>query len=53
MDIKVRNIAFDVTPARYITAIITETGVFKLGDMHYLADPCFDYEKIRMRNLEM
>jgi methylthioribose-1-phosphate isomerase len=27
----VRNPAFDVTPARYITAIITERGVVK-GD---------------------
>ncbi|MCG3172862.1 MAG: Methylthioribose-1-phosphate isomerase [Myxococcota bacterium] len=26
-DVKVRNPAFDVTPARYVTAIITETGV--------------------------
>ena len=27
--IGVRNPAFDVTPARYITAIVTETGVLK------------------------
>jgi len=27
--IKVYNPAFDVTPARYITAIVTETGIFK------------------------
>lgn len=27
--IKVYNPAFDVTPARYITAIVTETGVYK------------------------
>jgi methylthioribose-1-phosphate isomerase len=26
---KVRNPAFDVTPARYISAIVTETGVFR------------------------
>ncbi|MBF0464209.1 MAG: hypothetical protein HQK94_03875 [Nitrospirae bacterium] len=49
MDIKVRNIAFDVTPARYITAIITEKGVFKPGDIHHLADAGFDYEKIRIK----
>jgi len=30
-DVKVRNPAFDVTPARYITAIITENGIVK-GD---------------------
>lgn len=28
-DIKVYNPAFDVTPAKYITAIVTETGIFK------------------------
>ena len=28
-DIKVYNPAFDVTPASYITAIVTETGIFK------------------------
>jgi len=27
--VKVRNLAFDVTPAKYITSIITEKGVFK------------------------
>jgi len=29
-DIKVRNPAFDVTPAQYITAIITEKGIVRL-----------------------
>ncbi|WP_134684216.1 S-methyl-5-thioribose-1-phosphate isomerase [Brevibacillus migulae] len=28
-NIKVYNPAFDVTPAKYITAIVTETGIFK------------------------
>jgi methylthioribose-1-phosphate isomerase len=28
-DVEVRNPAFDVTPARYITAIITERGLFR------------------------
>jgi methylthioribose-1-phosphate isomerase len=32
--IKVRNPAFDVTPARYITAIITENGIVN-GDYRY------------------
>lgn len=27
--VRVRNMAFDVTPARYVTAIITENGIFK------------------------
>jgi len=31
--VKVLNPAFDVTPARYITAIITERGVFKPGEI--------------------
>jgi methylthioribose-1-phosphate isomerase len=31
--IRVRNIAFDVTPHRYITAIITEKGAFKPKDL--------------------
>ncbi|MBF0519894.1 MAG: hypothetical protein HQK92_09235, partial [Nitrospirae bacterium] len=47
--VKVRNIAFDVTPARYITAIITEKGAFRPEDLHYLDDPNFDYEKIRIK----
>ena len=28
---KVRNPAFDVTPNRYVTAIVTERGVVRLG----------------------
>ncbi|QRG66992.1 S-methyl-5-thioribose-1-phosphate isomerase [Brevibacillus choshinensis] len=32
-DIKVYNPAFDVTPAQYITAIVTETGIFKPEDI--------------------
>lgn len=35
----VLNPAFDVTPARYITAIITERGVFRPGDLSRLAGP--------------
>lgn len=31
--IKVYNPAFDVTPAQYITAIVTETGIFKPEDI--------------------
>lgn len=32
-NIKVYNPAFDVTPAQYITAIVTETGIFKPEDI--------------------
>ena len=36
--VKVRNLAFDVTPAKYITGIITEKGVFKPQDLHKLKE---------------
>ncbi len=36
--IKVYNPAFDITPARYITAIVTETGIFKPEEIR-LAKP--------------
>lgn len=36
--VAVRNIAFDVTPAKYITLILTEKGAFKPEDIHTL-DP--------------
>jgi methylthioribose-1-phosphate isomerase len=32
--VNVRNLAFDVTPAQYVTAIITEKGVYKPQDLH-------------------
>jgi methylthioribose-1-phosphate isomerase len=47
--VKVRNPAFDVTPARYVTAVITEKGVFKPQDIHLLADKDFDPSAIRLR----
>jgi methylthioribose-1-phosphate isomerase len=34
--VKVKNIAFDVTPHRYVTAIITEKGVFRPIDLKKL-----------------
>ena len=37
--VKVRNLAFDVTPAKYVTAIITEKGAFRPNDLKELADP--------------
>jgi len=45
--IKVRNLAFDVTPARYVTGIITEKGVFKPEDLHYLVEEGADLDKYR------
>ncbi len=47
--VKVRNLAFDVTPARYITGIITERGVFRPEDIHRLQDPSADIEALRLR----
>ncbi len=47
--VKVRNIAFDVTPAKYITGIITEKGVFRPEDLHKLNEPGTDLESIMLR----
>jgi methylthioribose-1-phosphate isomerase len=47
--VKVRNPAFDVTPAAYVTAIITEQGAFRPGDIKELADRDADIEAIRIR----
>ncbi len=47
--VKAANPAFDVTPARYITAIITEKGAFHPRDIHKLADSKTDPEKIRLK----
>ncbi len=44
------NPAFDVTPARYITAIITEKGAFHPKDIHKLADPSADPDTFRIRS---
>jgi methylthioribose-1-phosphate isomerase len=46
--VQVLNPAFDVTPARYITAIITEKGAFRPQDLHHLADPKRDPERFRI-----
>jgi methylthioribose-1-phosphate isomerase len=47
--VKVANPAFDVTPSRYVTAIITEKGAFHPKDIHKLADSAVDPEKFRIR----
>ncbi len=47
--VRVANPAFDVTPARLVTAIITEKGVFRPRDLRRLADPHADLEAIRVR----
>jgi len=47
--VAVRNLAFDVTPARYVTAIITERGAFRPGDLKELALPDAEIEKLRIK----
>jgi methylthioribose-1-phosphate isomerase len=47
--VNVRNIAFDVTPAKYVTGIITEKGVFRPGDLHKLNEPGTDLESIILK----
>jgi methylthioribose-1-phosphate isomerase len=46
--VAVANPAFDVTPARYISAIITEKGAFLPKDLHKLADGKIDPERFRL-----
>ena len=47
--VRVRNLAFDVTPAKYVTAIITEKGAFRPGDLKALARGDADIEKLRIK----
>ncbi len=47
--VNVANPAFDITPARYITAIITEKGAFHAKDIHKLADNKTDPESFRLK----
>lgn len=46
--VKVKNLAFDVTPAKYVTAIITELGAFRPDDLKCLAEPGANPEKFRI-----
>jgi methylthioribose-1-phosphate isomerase len=46
--ISVRNLAFDVTPAKYVTAIITEKGAFKPEDLYRLAEEGADLDRYRL-----
>jgi methylthioribose-1-phosphate isomerase len=50
--VRVRNLAFDVTPAKYVTAIITEKGAFRPEDLKELARADADIEKIRIKRTE-
>ena len=47
--VKVRNLAFDVTPAKYITGIITEKGVFRPEDLYKLKEKGADLNALMMK----
>lgn len=47
--VNVINIAFDVTPARYVTAFFTEKGAFKPKDLKKIMREDVDIESIRIR----
>jgi methylthioribose-1-phosphate isomerase len=51
--VKVRNLAFDVTPAKYVTAIITEKGAFRPDDIKELSRSDADIERVRIPDSEM
>jgi methylthioribose-1-phosphate isomerase len=47
-NVRVINMAFDVTPAKYITAIITEKGAFKPRDLKRLKNKDADVSGFRL-----
>jgi methylthioribose-1-phosphate isomerase len=47
--VAVRNLAFDVTPAGYVTAIITEKGAFRPADLAKLDEEGADLETVRLK----
>ncbi|KAF0146278.1 MAG: methylthioribose-1-phosphate isomerase [Nitrospirae bacterium] len=47
-NVKVRNMAFDVTPAKYITAIITEKGAFRPRDLKRLMKKDVNLDELRL-----
>jgi methylthioribose-1-phosphate isomerase len=46
--VRVRNIAFDVTPAKYVTGIITEKGIFRPSDLHHINREDADLDSLRL-----
>jgi methylthioribose-1-phosphate isomerase len=48
LGIRVRNIAFDVTPAHFVTAIFTEKGAFKPSDISQLSDKNAPVDNLRI-----
>lgn len=48
--VNVINLAFDVTPAKYVSAFFTEKGVFRPGDLKKLIREDIDLESIRLQH---
>ncbi len=48
--VNVINLAFDVTPAKYVSAFFTEKGAFKPGDLKKLMREDIDLNSIRLRH---
>ncbi|HTZ17567.1 MAG TPA: S-methyl-5-thioribose-1-phosphate isomerase [Dissulfurispiraceae bacterium] len=48
--VNVINLAFDVTPAKYVSAFFTEKGAFKPGDLKKLTREDIDLESIRLHH---
>lgn len=47
-NVKVKNLAFDVTPAKYVTAIITEKGAFRPKDLKKLSSKNVNLDDVRL-----
>lgn len=47
--VNVINLAFDVTPAKYVSAIFTEKGAFKPGDIKKLTKKDANIEALRLK----
>jgi methylthioribose-1-phosphate isomerase len=47
--VKARNIAFDVTPHKYVTAIITEKGAFRPKDLRHLMKSDTSADEFRIK----
>jgi methylthioribose-1-phosphate isomerase len=47
--VKTRNLAFDVTPHKYVTAIITEKGAFTPKNLKNLMKTDLNLEELRVK----
>ncbi len=47
--VKALNLAFDVTPAKYVTAFFTEKGAFRPRDIKKLNSTAMNIESLRLR----